>query len=74
MLPARLPELKALPAIFDAWLNLSHRENARLLVTVKTSAIATSSGGKMTLSAYYCPFAFPVAGPSGTQKEWEGGH
>ena len=41
MLPARLPEDNALPAMFEAWLNLSQRENARELVTVRTSAIAT---------------------------------
>lgn len=30
---------KAVPAMLDAWLNLSHRENARELVMVKTIAI-----------------------------------
>lgn len=32
---------KAVPAMLDAWLNLSHRENARELVMVRTIAIAT---------------------------------
>ncbi len=40
MFPAMLLLLKAVPARFDAWLNLSHREKARVLVMVKTSAIA----------------------------------
>ncbi len=40
MLPAMLLLLKADPARFDAWLNLSHREKARVLVIVKTRAIA----------------------------------
>ena len=45
MLPARLPEDNALPAMFEAWLNLSQRENARELVTVRTSAIAKGRRG-----------------------------
>lgn len=49
-LPARLPPLKALPAIFDAWLNLSHLEKARVLVIVRTSAIATGEIRLVTLS------------------------
>ena len=40
MLPARLPPYNALPAMLDAWLNLSQREKANVLVTVRTSAIA----------------------------------
>jgi hypothetical protein len=40
MFPAKPPEYSALPARFDAWLNLSHLENARLLVIVRASAIA----------------------------------
>ena len=40
MLPARLPEYNALPAILDAWLNLSQRENARVFVIVRARAIA----------------------------------
>jgi hypothetical protein len=39
MLPARLPELKALPARLEAWLNLSHREKASVFMIVKTSAM-----------------------------------
>lgn len=39
-LVAMLPELKALPAKLDAWLNLSHLEKARVFVIVRTSAIA----------------------------------
>ena len=41
MFPARPEEPNALPARFEAWLNLSHREKARLLVMVKTRAIAS---------------------------------
>lgn len=44
MLPARLPPLKALPAMFEAWLNLSHREKARVFIMVRTRA--------MTMDAY----------------------
>ena len=40
MFPAKFPELKALPAISEAWLNLSQREKASELVIVKTSAMA----------------------------------
>ena len=40
--PARLLEYRAEPARLDAWLNLSHREKARLFVMLRTSAIATS--------------------------------
>jgi len=32
--------MNALLAIFDAWLNLSHRENATVIVMVRTNAIA----------------------------------
>lgn len=39
ILPARFPDPNADPARFDAWLNLSHLENAKLFVIVKTSAI-----------------------------------
>lgn len=39
-MPARLLEYNALPARFEAWLNLSQREKARLLVMVRTRAIA----------------------------------
>lgn len=40
MLPAKLVEPKAPPAKFDAWLNLSHRENASVLMMVRANAIA----------------------------------
>lgn len=39
--PARLPEYRALPARFDAWLNLSQREKARVFVMVRVRAMAT---------------------------------
>lgn len=39
-LPARLPEYRALPARFEAWLNLSQREKARLFVIVRVRAMA----------------------------------
>ena len=42
-LPAKLLEYRALPARFDAWLNLSQREKARVLVTVRTRAMATAA-------------------------------
>lgn len=38
--PAKAPPDKAPPVKLDAWLNLSHLEKARVLVTVKHSAIA----------------------------------
>jgi len=37
--PARFPVENAVPARFDAWLNLSHLENASVFVMVNTSAI-----------------------------------
>lgn len=40
MFPASPVVEKAVPAMLDAWLNLSHREKARELVMVKTIAIA----------------------------------
>jgi hypothetical protein len=39
MLPAKLVLPNALPAKLDAWLNLSHLENARVFMTVKTNAM-----------------------------------
>ena len=42
MLPARLPPEKADPARFDAWLNLSQRENASVFIIVRISAMASS--------------------------------
>lgn len=44
ILPARLPEYNALPAMFDAWLNLSQREKARVFVMVRARAIAIVRG------------------------------
>lgn len=45
MPPARLfaipPEYNAFDARFEAWLNLSHLENASVFVIVKINAIAT---------------------------------
>ena len=43
MLPAKPPEYIAFPASPDAWLNLSQRENARVLVIVSTRAITADS-------------------------------
>lgn len=40
MFPASPVVEKAVPAMLDAWLNLSHREKAKELVMVKTIAIA----------------------------------
>jgi hypothetical protein len=37
--PAMLPPEKADPAKLDAWLNLSHLENASVFIIVKTSAM-----------------------------------
>ena len=39
MLPARLPVPKAVPAMLEALLNLSHREKARVFMIVRTRAI-----------------------------------
>ena len=38
-LPARFVLLNALPARFDAWLNLSHREKASVFMMVRTRAM-----------------------------------
>lgn len=43
MLPARLPPPKAEPARFDAWLNLSHLEKARVFMMVKTRAMTVKA-------------------------------
>lgn len=40
MLPAIPVAEKAPPAMLDAWLNLSHRENAREFVIVRANAMA----------------------------------
>lgn len=42
MFPASPVVEKAVPAMLDAWLNLSHREKAKELVTVRAIAIATN--------------------------------
>lgn len=39
--PARFPVLNAVPARFDAWLNLSHLEKASVFVMVNTSAMTS---------------------------------
>lgn len=39
MLPARPPEYRALPAMLDAWLNLSHLEKAMAFMMVRTKAM-----------------------------------
>lgn len=46
MLPARPVVEKALPAMLDAWLNLSQREKARELVMVRAIAIAVITDTK----------------------------
>lgn len=43
ILPASPDVEKALPAMLDAWLNLSHREKASELVMVRAIAIASVS-------------------------------
>lgn len=50
MLPARLPPERALPAKLDAWLNLSHREKARVFIIVRISAIAAASLATIPIS------------------------
>lgn len=40
---------KAVPAILDAWLNLSHREKASELVMVKAMAIAISNANSVSI-------------------------
>jgi predicted dienelactone hydrolase len=42
IVPARLDDDKAEPARLEAWLNLSQREKARELVTVRTRAMAAA--------------------------------
>ncbi len=62
MLPARFPPLKALPAMFDAWLNLSHREKASELVMVKTRAMARRNESRLASavpSLLPLPIPFP---------------
>jgi hypothetical protein len=41
-LPARLPVPKALLAMLEALLNLSHREKARVFMMVRTRAITSN--------------------------------
>lgn len=43
MFPANPVVEKAVPAMLDAWLNLSHREKASELVMVKAMAITTNN-------------------------------
>lgn len=54
-LPAMLLEYRALPAMLEAWLNLSQREKARLFVMVKTMAMAIIS--HTTVSFHLLPFS-----------------
>ena len=55
-LPARLlampPEYMALEAKLDAWLNLSQREKASVLVMVRTRAIAGAGAGGWRISKW----------------------
>lgn len=53
MLPAKLVDPKAPPAKFDAWLNLSHRENASVLMIVRANAIAKKK--KNQCKRLFCP-------------------
>lgn len=50
MLPASPDVEKALPAILEAWLNLSHREKASELVMVRAIAIAVGGRGALSLA------------------------
>lgn len=49
------PPLNALPARLDAWLNLSHLENATVFVIVNINAIAIAD----RLSATWLPHPAP---------------
>lgn len=55
MLPAKDPPYSALPAMLEAWLNLSQRENAKVLVTVRTRAIAIIEDGISLLAFFLSP-------------------
>ena len=65
--PARLlaspPEYIALEARFDAWLNLSHLENATVFVIVRTSAIAKSARGSVNRLSNTCKGKTMQRGP-----------
>lgn len=50
ILPARPVVEKALPAMLDAWLNLSQREKARELVMVRAIAIADHKNSQRAIS------------------------
>lgn len=60
MLPARPVVEKALPAMFEAWLNLSHREKARELVMVRAIAIAVTKKKKAQVSSCHTCFFTPA--------------
>lgn len=45
--PARFPVLNAVPARFDAWLNLSHLEKASVFVMVNTSAMTSRKSASL---------------------------
>ena len=51
MVPARFPPEKALPARFEAWLNLSHREKARVFMIVRTRAMTCEEELQMLVLA-----------------------
>lgn len=53
MFPASPDVEKALPAMLEAWLNLSHREKANELVMVRAIAIAIGEGGGHTFVSLY---------------------
>lgn len=55
MLPARLLVLNALPAIFEAWLNLSQRENASVFMMVRTRAITIKQRVPCQLKSPFFP-------------------
>jgi len=70
MLPAMLPELSALPAMLDAWPNLSHREKARLLVMVKISAMTVLSA--IMLASFHLAFVNFTEGEQGGDARTSG--
>ena len=53
--------ISALFAIFDAWLNLSHLENATVFVIVRINAIAISAYVSIASSTFSSPFHFSRA-------------
>lgn len=60
MLPAKFPVLKAEPARFEAWLNLSQREKASVFMTVRTSA--------MTIMTHKCQRSLILSYPMMVQE------